>query len=305
MSTTMNRTYFDALRAMKKLNERFPHILKAEEKIPKFLICGLQSVGKTSLLEAIANMPLGFTAEGTATRCPVEYELEQSFGSESYAIVNGKKINVQDLRAQVRVHMEVVKETGDIVASGKKGESNNFSHQILNVKIVTPDARNMILLDTPGLKSNAASGKERKEIENILTKLVSSKEYNLIVVYFYQRGNEVNSDYPYMENILNSARPNWKNELSTVEVCNGINMGTFIDSNFFVEELRDLGTREGNNFFVVLKYGEFLDAEKRSKRSTNAVPIPFDAEVEHILNIGAKSYLIHPSCQRQRYHQLP
>lgn len=95
----------ELLRAYSALRDLHGLQAAAQMQVPLLALIGVQSSGKTSMVESIVGFPVGFTARGTATRCPVRYIL-RSASNESYA-VNGRPVPDRGaLRAAVQTHME-------------------------------------------------------------------------------------------------------------------------------------------------------------------------------------------------------
>ena len=51
-----------------------------ELHVPQLVLLGAQSAGKTTFIQSIIGWKVGFTRSGTATRCPVVYELKNNSG---------------------------------------------------------------------------------------------------------------------------------------------------------------------------------------------------------------------------------
>eukprot|EP00438_Fugacium_kawagutii_P029660 Skav231650 [mRNA] locus=scaffold4482:96720:96971:- [translate_table: standard] len=53
-----------------------------EMDVPKIVVVGVESAGKSTLLSAIVGLPLTFTQTKTGTRCPVRYCLRNGLHEE-------------------------------------------------------------------------------------------------------------------------------------------------------------------------------------------------------------------------------
>ena len=79
-------------------------------RVPLLAVLGTQSSGKTSFLESVVGWPVGFTARGTATRCPVRYILRDG-PKKIYAVAGRDVSGRSDLRAAVAGHMKALGKT--------------------------------------------------------------------------------------------------------------------------------------------------------------------------------------------------
>ena len=132
-----------------KASERMPSGNKAQENIDvvRYCLTGTESCGKTALLEDLVGHKLGFTAKGTATRCPVRYQLKESEKSEWF--MDGRPIDGWDgLSASMKDHMERIMKT-----------PTGFTATAANVSISAPSIKgNLVVTDLPGLITSVSVG---------------------------------------------------------------------------------------------------------------------------------------------------
>ncbi|CAL1144255.1 unnamed protein product [Cladocopium goreaui] len=139
MSTNSDNKLFEFAREVNHYCELRPDSELAKIKVvPSYILVGDQSSGKTSLLSRLARMPLGYTANKTGTRRPVEYNLIHDPSKREPDIeVNSKKVAVEDF---LKVMIE---------ENGTEG----FRDSAVSVKILWRDIpESVIVADMPGMK---------------------------------------------------------------------------------------------------------------------------------------------------------
>ncbi|CAJ1352565.1 unnamed protein product, partial [Effrenium voratum] len=106
--------------------------------VPSYILVGDQSAGKTSLLSRLAQLPLGYTANKTGTRRPVEYNLIHDDTKEDPDIV---------------VDSESVREADFLKRMTEKNDVEGFSNEAVSVKILWKNIpESIIVADMPGMK---------------------------------------------------------------------------------------------------------------------------------------------------------
>jgi hypothetical protein len=200
---------FEAYSAMVELQARYG----VDVGVPTFIVIGSQSSGKTTFLENLAGIPLGFTAAGRATRCPVIYKMEyDDISTEASAMFEGRPIPADSLPGEVERHMQ------SIIAAGGPG----FSSTPISVHVKGPSCPNMVLVDTPGLVPNDDNKADRDYIEQAIATMARDLRYNIIVVAEYRTGFDVLSEIRLVDDLLtrehakNPSMPpprhNWKKD---------------------------------------------------------------------------------------------
>ena len=179
-------------------------------KIPGIIVCGNQSAGKSSVIEAITKVPLP-RADGTCTRCPIEVRMSEKAGSQwqchvsirkefdakgdrlakpvelkfGEKILKFKSVASRIERAQVAV-VNPSKSVEEVLHADNLNAIENeikFSENVVCVSIVGPSVGNLTLVDLPGL-IQATSAKEEERyivmIENLVKKYAKN-DRNVIV----------------------------------------------------------------------------------------------------------------------------
>ena len=80
----LQQSWMDAFVQIKGYERKY----KVEMDVPKIVVVGVESAGKSTLLSAIVGLPLTFTQDETGTRCPVRYCLRH--GPDEEVKVQGK-----------------------------------------------------------------------------------------------------------------------------------------------------------------------------------------------------------------------
>lgn len=126
--------------------------------LPQLIVCGDQSSGKSSVLEAISQVSFP-TNDGTCTRFATEVVLRKSReASAAVTIQPGKSCSSeqrQKLQAFHKSHCKIDEIPGFIqeakVVMGLSDESGSFSDDILKLEISGPNQPHLTLVDLPGL----------------------------------------------------------------------------------------------------------------------------------------------------------
>jgi len=156
-----------------KINDELSRFQEDKDKkaipISSFVLLGLQSAGKTSVLNVLIGCYAGFSSADTATRCIVEYTLKHNPQIEKTRfMVDGD--SVQDLG----------KRLGEIFKLIAKTEESGFSTTPCKVVIEGKDIMNLMFIDTPGF---TPVNKEKNEnITRIISPVLQQRENIFIIV---------------------------------------------------------------------------------------------------------------------------
>lgn len=139
--------------------------------IPQIVVCGDQSSGKSSTLEAICGLRFP-TADGLCTRFATEYILRRG-GDDSINISIVPDTERSDIekatlqafkptRSDLEEFTAISKEAADAMGIDKSGKM--FSHDVLRIEICGPSQPHLTLVDLPGLFH---AGRDRKGDEDV------------------------------------------------------------------------------------------------------------------------------------------
>jgi hypothetical protein len=120
-----------------------------------FVICGMQSSGKSTIMERFLNAPLNIVQEGTGTRCPLDTTcihdnplsdpVCELRGSELNPDLAGEKLSTEELFAAITEHNQGL------------ASQDKFSTETLRLTYRANNVQNMRFVDTPGIIANVVS----------------------------------------------------------------------------------------------------------------------------------------------------
>jgi hypothetical protein len=114
--------------------------VRGEIQSPLLVLLASQSRGKSFAIDLMIGYPIGYSAIGRATLCPVRIVMRDSTTSETglpRIAVNSKLLD----------HMREVSEESE---RHMKSLNGKFSTQELLIEIEQPNMTNLIIIDTPG-----------------------------------------------------------------------------------------------------------------------------------------------------------
>lgn len=163
--------------------------------LPRLVVCGDQSSGKSSVLTAITGIPFPRSG-GTCTRFVTQIVLRHSVthSSKVVSIEPGKDRSPQDqarlrqFRAQVKSDFSDLPEivaaaSQSIFAQTLQTARPEFSQDILKIEISGRDQQPLEILDTPGLINNdKRNGADIKEVAAIVTTHIQKRRSIVLVV---------------------------------------------------------------------------------------------------------------------------
>jgi hypothetical protein len=157
----------DLLQFVAKVNKVYQDLLKRPAPFMTFVFCGMQSAGKSTIMERFLNSVLNIVQQGTGTRCPLdatcihdsscEDAVCELYGEELPEDECGDQLTVIDVFERITMHNK------------KLGEEDSFSTKPLHLIYRSAKVQNMRFVDTPGIISNQSTGKDnREDIKTIL-----------------------------------------------------------------------------------------------------------------------------------------
>lgn len=144
--------------------------------LPEIIVCGDQSAGKSSVLEAISGMSFP-TKDNLCTRFPTELVLRRGAVTAPRVSINpGPERSEQERevlrRFQATMDPGDQRSLGDIVEKAKKAmglsfaDSNEFSTDTLRIELSGPDQPHLTMVDLPGL---FRAGNRDQSVDNAKT----------------------------------------------------------------------------------------------------------------------------------------
>ena len=150
--------------------DRMREILHNEKiTLPEIVVVGDQSVGKSSVLEAISGIQLP-RAQNICTRCPLELRMKSTTGDE-YAIIRSSKRSEDEAEKIAdlgKIGDTVTRLTEDIAGAGINVSSTPIYLTVY--KRNTP--YDLTLIDLPGITRNALRG-QAEDIHSQILDLIN------------------------------------------------------------------------------------------------------------------------------------
>ncbi|KAF2464907.1 dynamin family protein-like protein [Lindgomyces ingoldianus] len=154
-------------------------------ELPQIVVCGDQSSGKSSVLEAITEIPFP-RKENLCTRFATEIVLRRSPSSTIRITITPDKLRPKLEQVKLRSFSrsiedfsqlpDIIEDSTQVMGLGKVGQINSraFSRDVLSVEICGPDRPQLTLVDLPGL-IHAANKAQTEADKDLILDIV--KEY--------------------------------------------------------------------------------------------------------------------------------
>ena len=224
--------------------------------LPKLVVVGTQSSGKSSLLNSLIGMDILPVGKTMTTRTPLHLELIQTvnenrveFGNyTNYQWCIEKKIAIQypTLTPEQR---DSIKNEIEVQTGIKAGQGLNISSQPIYIKIYAANIPNLNLIDLPGLTSVAITDRgQPKDIKDQIIRLVSDyiQPKNTIILAIMAGRPDIEADMA-ME-IVKTADPKGERTIGVLTKLDLMNedadVGIYLENTNLSQDLR-------------LKYGYF------------------------------------------------
>ena len=150
-------------------------------EIPRLVVVGSQSSGKSSLLNSILGMDILPTGNNMVTRSPLQIELIQSSGNITEGIfgnyIEGKWQNLYELDLDYPETTDEQKKSIcdkiEAITKENAGNNMNISFTPIYLRIYSPNVPNLSLVDLPGLTMVACTDKgQPKDIKDQIKKMI-------------------------------------------------------------------------------------------------------------------------------------
>ncbi|CAF1930491.1 unnamed protein product [Rotaria magnacalcarata] len=145
--------------------DRMREILHGEKvTLPEIVVVGDQSVGKSSVLEAISGIQLP-RAQNICTRCPLELRMKTAQDKE-YATIRSSVGSTEEVRIDdlTKIADEVTRLTSEIAGKGFDVSPNPIYLTVFKRDILY----DLTLIDLPGITRNAVAGQAENIYDQIL-----------------------------------------------------------------------------------------------------------------------------------------
>eukprot|EP00985_Skeletonema_marinoi_P003955 scaffold1734_cov76-Skeletonema_marinoi.AAC.2 len=142
----------DLLAFVADINKLYQDKLDKPAPFVTFVICGMQSAGKSTIMERFMNAPVNIVQEGTGTRCPLDTTCIHAF-------------------VAITQH------------NGALANEKRFSSESLKLVYRANNVQNMCFVDTPGIISNKSTGEDHRDsIKKILRDTMKKPRSKLCVL---------------------------------------------------------------------------------------------------------------------------
>ncbi|KAF1977702.1 hypothetical protein BU23DRAFT_452188 [Bimuria novae-zelandiae CBS 107.79] len=215
-------------------------------ELPQLVVCGDQSSGKSSVLEAITEIPFP-RKENLCTRFATEIILRRSPSSTISITITPDKLRPKQEQTKLKAfsksiddfkHLpDIIEEATQAMGLGQVGGINSraFSRDVLSVQIDGPDRPQLTLVDLPGLihSSNRSQTEADKELilnlvkeyinnpRTIILAVVSAKNdmANQIIVDYARKADQDNKRTLGIITKPDFLREGSDNELSWIDIA--------------------------------------------------------------------------------------
>ena len=166
-SELLSRNEDELLEFVAKINKVYQEKLKKPAPFMTFVFCGMQSAGKSTIMERFMNAVLNIVQEGTGTRCPLDTTcIHDASLTEPVCELSGDELD----SGMHGDNLTVGKVFDCITTINKRlGDEDRFSTNPIYLIYRAKNVQNMRFVDTPGIISNKSTGKDnRDDIKTIL-----------------------------------------------------------------------------------------------------------------------------------------
>ncbi|KAJ7604371.1 P-loop containing nucleoside triphosphate hydrolase protein, partial [Mycena polygramma] len=152
--------------------------VQQEIELPQIVAVGVQSVGKSSVMEAISTLKLPRGA-GTVTKCPMEFRLEHAADSRSLSVaitlhshggIVEFKSNLSDLDeirdAIIDAQKSIINRNSAVAVTPRDG-ARTFSEDCVSVHARGPKLPDLHFYDIPGVIEDVRDGQNPDQIDLI------------------------------------------------------------------------------------------------------------------------------------------
>ncbi|KAL3942316.1 MAG: hypothetical protein SGARI_000308 [Bacillariaceae sp.] len=142
-----------------KVNKVYEQKLHKNAPFMTFVLCGMQSSGKSTIMERFMNAVLNIVQEGTGTRCPLDTTcIHDDKLSAAECSLHGDELEGGGDNLSVTRVFDLIVRHNKMLA----GE-DRFSTKPLRLVYRSKGVQNMRFVDTPGIISNQGTGKDNRE----------------------------------------------------------------------------------------------------------------------------------------------
>ena len=202
----LSRNEDELLQFVAKVNKVYQELLGRPAPFMTFVFCGMQSAGKSTIMERFLNAVLNIVQEGTGTRCPldttcihdsscVEPACELS-GDELSPGSSGSGLSMNEVFQSITEHNKML------------GREDRFSTKPLYLVYRSSTVQNMRFVDTPGIISNKSIGNDNREDIKMILRSEMRKPNTKLCVLLEPKEFVTNPIVDFCDETL-GGRKNW------------------------------------------------------------------------------------------------
>ncbi|EJW04495.1 hypothetical protein EDEG_01288 [Edhazardia aedis USNM 41457] len=142
--------------------------------LPRLVVIGAQSTGKSSVLESIINREILPKGNDLVTRCPLLINIRKNKCKNEYAIVNGEKVSIKNVISKIQS-----------CVNATCGEENLLSSEEVRVDLYLNDCFELSLVDLPGLTKVPIGSQPsdiEKQVENMILNYIKEKNSLILAI---------------------------------------------------------------------------------------------------------------------------
>ena len=272
------------------LNSLF--IDRKDIEIPRLVVVGSQSSGKSSLLNSILGMDILPTGTNMVTRSPLQLELIQA-GTNHHAIfgnyIEGKWCEDKDIEITypniTNEQKNEISNKIELVTRANAGDGMNITFKPIYLRIVSPNVPNLSLVDLPGLTMVACTDKgQPKDIKDQIRKMIGEyiESKKTIILAVMPARTDIEADIAL--DLIKDYDPNGERTigiLTKLDLMNeGTNISKLLENNVSVD--------------LQLKYG-YYGIKNRSKKES------IEKNVQEGLQIEREYFAKHNIYSNEKY----
>ncbi|CAD7955794.1 unnamed protein product [Amoebophrya sp. A120] len=230
----------ELLEFVAQVNKVYQEKLKKPAPFMTFILIGMQSAGKSTIVERFLQRVINVVKEGTGTRCPLDITcIHDANAIEPVCELsgckqpgsNGVKLSVEDVFRAVTAHNFAL------------AQAEKFSKDSLFLIVRSKNVQNMRFVDLPGIISNKSKGIDnRDDIKGIL-KAEMNKPNSRMCVLLEPKEFATNPIVDFIDQTM-CGRENWVDKATFFMTKFDMRLGdsrTGSKANAFFQEFRDNG----------------------------------------------------------------
>ncbi|XP_064612205.1 interferon-induced GTP-binding protein Mx3-like [Liolophura sinensis] len=160
-------------------------------QLPKIVVIGDQSVGKSSCLEALSGIQLP-RGDGIVTRTPLEKRMRTARNGTGWRC----RIQYKDHKGQhVNTEISNPSDVGEAVKEAQSritGDASGISDSLITLEVESPEVPDLTLIDLPGIaRYSEANAQIEQQIIQLIKKFIKSD--NTIILAVFPAGTDVDT----------------------------------------------------------------------------------------------------------------